>query len=71
MLEFDSSATRQSMYAIQVNINLDCRFVMMEHRGLQFLLKGESLALYKSFLAKPIEYQQYIRDLMKGEHVNV
>jgi hypothetical protein len=53
------------MYAIQVNINLDCRFVMMEHRGLQFLLKGESLALYKSFLAKPIEYQKYIRDLVK------
>jgi len=49
------------MYAINVNLELDRRFAMMEHRGLQFLLQGRELELYREFLDKPIEYQRYIR----------
>jgi hypothetical protein len=39
-------------------------FVMMEIRNLVPLLQGELLARYNEFLLKPIEYRNYIRELV-------
>lgn len=49
------------------NEKLDRVFVKMEKRGLTALLTGKELELYEEFLARPIEYQNRIRQIEESE----
>ncbi len=51
----------------EATIFLDRCFVKMERRGLTHLLKNDELSRYNQFLARPIEYQNQIRQMEESE----